>query len=199
MFLERLVRDFAEGMKRVDARRPTAVNQRSGATFQPGIGPHSESKTVALVLDELRLIDPALYHSVRTDVAYPSLQRQRCDLVFDIDDGPWLVEAKMMRLMGDNAKPNDNILTHILSPYPAHRSALTDCKKLLTSGFMGRFAVLIYGYEYNDWPLAPVMDAFECLARREVGLSGRFCAGFEGLVHPVHQRGEVFAWEVTAR
>jgi len=60
-------------------------------------------------------------------------------------------------------------------------------------------AVLIYGYEYEGWPLAPVMDAFECLARREVALSERLAAGFEGLVHPVHQRGEVFAWEVTAR
>jgi len=27
--------------------------------------------------------------------------------------------------MGDNGKPNDNMLMHILSPYPAHRSALT--------------------------------------------------------------------------
>jgi hypothetical protein len=37
----------------------------------------------------------------------------------------------MLRLMGDNGKPNDNMLMHILSPYPSHRSALTDCQKLL--------------------------------------------------------------------
>ncbi len=45
-----------------------------------------------------------------------------------------------MRLMGDNGKPNDNILTHILSPYPAHRSAVTDCAKLLESGLGDRKA-----------------------------------------------------------
>ena len=44
----------------------------------------------------------------------------------------------MMRLMGDNGKPNDNILTHILSPYPAQRSAITDCRKLAASGSVYR-------------------------------------------------------------
>ena len=33
----------------------------------------------------------------------------------------------MLRFMGDNGKLNDNIVMHILSPYPEHRSALTDC------------------------------------------------------------------------
>jgi hypothetical protein len=30
----------------------------------------------------------------------------------------WAIEIKMPRLMGDNGKPNDNMLMHILSPYP---------------------------------------------------------------------------------
>jgi hypothetical protein len=34
--------------------------------------------------------------------------------------------VKMLRLMSDNNKPNDNMLMHILWPYLAHRSALTD-------------------------------------------------------------------------
>lgn len=34
--------------------------------------------------------------------------------------------------LGDNGKPNDNMIMHILSPYPDHRSALTDCSKLAT-------------------------------------------------------------------
>jgi hypothetical protein len=49
--------------------------------------------------------------------------------------------------MGDNGKPNDNMLMHILSPYPSHRSALTDCQKLAASGFSGSLAILIYGYD----------------------------------------------------
>ena len=39
----------------------------------------------------------------------------------------------MLRFLGDNGKPNDNILMHVLSPYPQHRSALTDCEKLARS------------------------------------------------------------------
>lgn len=35
------------------------------------------------------------------------------------------VEVKMLWLMGDNGKTNDNMIMYILSPYPAHRSALT--------------------------------------------------------------------------
>ena len=104
----------------------------------------------------------------------------------------------MMRLMGDNGKANDNILTHILSPYPAHRSALTDCRKLVTSGLNGRHAILIYGYDYPAWPLEPVMDAFECLAGREVKLSERISAPFADLVHPIHRSGTVFGSEVKA-
>jgi hypothetical protein len=32
----------------------------------------------------------------------------------------WAIEVKMLRLMGDNGKLNDNMVMHILSPYPAH-------------------------------------------------------------------------------
>ena len=53
----------------------------------------------------------------------------------------WFIEVKMWRLMGDNGKPNDNILMHVLSPYVQHRSALTDCEKLSNSGFTGRKAI----------------------------------------------------------
>ena len=56
----------------------------------------------------------------------------------------------MLRLMGDNGKPNDNMLMHILSPYPNNRSALTDCVKLLESGLPGRKAVVIYGFDYPE-------------------------------------------------
>jgi hypothetical protein len=76
----------------------------------------------------------------------------------------------MLRLMGDNGKPNDNMLTHILSPYPSHRSALTDCQKLAASGFSGSLAVLIYGYDYDALPMEPAVEAFEQLAEHRVRL-----------------------------
>jgi hypothetical protein len=141
----RLARDFAAGLRLADARNP-----RWGA-YQPGIGPHTEVQTVALVLAELRRDHPALYGSVRTGVPYPNSLRQKCDLLISPSGGrSWAVEVKMLRLMGDNGKPNDNMLMHILSPYSSHRSALTDCQKLAASGFSGSLGVLIYGYDYGN-------------------------------------------------
>jgi hypothetical protein len=115
-----------------------------------------------------------------------------------IGNDRWAIEAKMLRIMGDNGKPNDNILMHILSPYPAHRSALTDCEKLVASGFEGKKAVLIFGYEYDGFPMEPALWAFETLARSKVRLSERYQAQMTNLVHPVHQRGRVIAWEVSS-
>ena len=102
----------------------------------------------------------------------------------------------MLRLMGDNGKPNDNMLSHILSPYPTFRSALTDCTKLATSKLQGRRAVLIYGFDYTDLPMDPAIEAFELLAAARVRLGQRVVAGYSELVHPVHQAGRVFGWEI---
>ena len=85
---------------------------------------------------------------------------------------------------------------HILSPYPEHRSALTDCKKLRASGLEGRKAILIYGFDSPAWPVWPALDAFETLARADGSLSPRAQATFGSLVHPIHQGGVVVAWEL---
>ena len=76
----------------------------------------------------------------------------------------------MLRLMGDNGKPNDNMLMHILSPYPADRSALTDCSKLLAAGPGARRAVVNYGFDYRDLPMDPAIEALELLASVKVKL-----------------------------
>jgi hypothetical protein len=187
----RLAGDFAAGLRLADARGP-----RWGA-YQPGIGPHTEPQTVALVLAELRREHPALYGAVQIGVPYPNSPRQKCDLLISPSGGrSWAVEVKMLRLMGDNGKPNDNMLMHILSPYPSHRSALTDCQKLAASGFSGSLAALIYGYDYDALPMEPAVEAFEQLAERRVRLGPRQAASFDGLIHPVHRRGGVFVWEV---
>ena len=47
---------------------------------------------------------------------------------------------------------------HILSPYPQHWSALTNCAKLRQSGFGGRRAILIFSYEGAAWPLEPPVE-----------------------------------------
>ena len=197
--LDRFVSDFSTALATADAARPCATNARSKAAFQAGIGPHSEAQTVKLVGAELECQWPAIYgQRVSYSVAYPEAPRQKCDLcVGSVPDWDLAVEVKMLRILGDNGKANDNILMHLLSPYPAHRSALTDCEKLAASRLGRRKAILIYGYNADAWPLEPAIGAFEALARARVNLGRRFSKEFHDLVHPVHSSGAVFAWELN--
>jgi hypothetical protein len=193
--LDTLVRDFAHGIEQSDARHPQALNVRTNEPYQPGIGPHTEASTVAFVMKELVAALPDRYAAHKLSVPYPDGSRQRCDLCLGRPPlWDWAVEVKMIRMLGDNGKPNDNLPTHILSPYPSHRSALTDCVKLARSGLGSRQAVLIYGFEYTEYPVDLLTDAFVTLATRQVRLGPEARASFEGLVHPVHQRGLVLAW-----
>jgi hypothetical protein len=198
--LDQLIQDIGKAVKEVDSRRPQAANARTGASYQPGIGPHPETLAVALILAELATVAPDKYQGrLHTGVSYPGGTRQKCDVC--IGEGPewaWALEIKMLRLMGDNGKPNDNMLMHILSPYPADRSALTDCSKLAASGLPGRKAVVIYGFDYPSLPMDLAIEAFETLARTKVSLGPRAVAGYDDLVHPVHRAGRVFGWEVHA-
>lgn len=190
--LSQFVEAFAEGIEVADAAEPVAVNQRSGKSFLPGIGPHSEAATIGLAL---AAVGPSRLPPVVREVPYPAVARQRCDLILDDPPG-WAIEVKMLRLYGDNGKRNDNMLLHLLSPYPKHRSAVTDCEKLIASGFTQRKAIVIFGYESSDFPLADGIDAFEVLAGRRVDLGRRCVATFENLIHPVHASGRVYGWEI---
>jgi len=197
--LQALVSDFARGLMLADSKRPQAVNIRSGTSFQPGIGPHSETQTVELVMKELSGLSGD-YGSHSCAVPYPQSPRRKCDLCIGQEGkGNWVIEVKMIRFLGDNGKINDNILMHVLSPYSEHRSALTDCEKLVESGFDARKAILIYGYDHDEWPLDPAVNAFEILAGVRVDLGARCTASFSGLNHPVHSRGRVFGWELKPK
>ena len=134
------------------------------------------------------------YASLRTRVPYP-LSRRKCDLLLG-DPCEWATEVKMARLSGDNGKSDDTSIKDILSPYESDRSAISDCTKLITSGFAGRAAIMIYGFEDARRPLDLIVDAFEVLACARVALGSRHVSRLEGLVHPVFSQGRVFAWEI---
>ena len=170
--LQQLIEDIGRAIGQIDSRRPQAANARTGAPYQPGIGPHPETKAVSLILTELAMVAPERYQGrLHTGISYPGGSRQKCDVCVGSAPGwDWALEIKMLRLMGDNGKPNDNMLMHILSPYPADRSALTDCSKLATSGLPGRKAVVIYGFDYPGIQMDPAIEAFETLARTKVTL-----------------------------
>ena len=195
--LNEIIEAFAIGIERADALMPQVVSARTGRAYQPGIGPHSEPAAVRLIVNDLINTDSERFGNAAIAVPYPAAPRQRCDLVFPGKDG-WAIEVKLARFKGDNGKPADETLMHIISPYEADRSALTDCTKLTISGFDENLAILIYGFDFPDKPLDPVIDAFELLAGSRVNLSERITASFNGLVHPVHRSGRVFGWQITS-
>jgi len=130
-------------------------------------------------------------------VQYPKRPRWKCDLgIRPADSDGWAIEVKMLRLLGDNGKLNDNMLMHILSPYPQHRSAVTDVQKLRSSEFNCRKGIIVYGYVAHEWPLEPVIDAFERIVGIGNELGPREHAQIERLAHPVHSGAEVFGWEL---
>jgi hypothetical protein len=150
---------------------------------------------VRLIAGDLSNEDPDRYRSIELGVKFPSSPRQRCDLV--IGEPPaWAIEVKLFRILGDSGKLNDNMLMHLLSPYSAHRSALTDLTKLLVSGFECHVGIVIIGFEYSEWPLEPAISAFERLASAVAQLSHRSEEPFTGLTHVVQQTGCIYGWEI---
>jgi hypothetical protein len=78
--------------------------------------------------------------------------------------------VKLARVGRDNGTYEDAVIKKILSPYADDRSAVTDCLKLVQSGFAGKRAVLIYGFEVPGRPLAWLINAFEAVAAQHVVL-----------------------------
>jgi hypothetical protein len=157
--LAAFVHRFATAMMSADARRPRAVG-RSGRQYQAGIGPHSEQQAIHLVLDEMSRTG---FGSVKPQVAYP-YSRQRCDIFWTAGEADWAIEVKMVHFRGDNGKMADTSVQDILSPYEGHHSALSDCRKLVSAGFLARTSVLIYAFDDEELRLDPLVEAFEILA-----------------------------------
>lgn len=195
--LAQFVPDSAEAFRRADALSPIAVSQRSGRTYRPGIGPHSENAAVGLMLNELCRMPQYADFEMGQFVPYPMAPRQKCDLWIG-SPLKWAIEVKMARFTGDNGKPDDSAIKDLLSPYQSDRSALTDCAKLAGSGFDCSKAILIYGFDSADRPLDPAIEAFETLARLRVDLGERYEQPMALLVHPVFSSGRVFGWQVAA-
>jgi hypothetical protein len=142
---------------------------------------------------------PEAYGDHARAVRYPGGSRSKCDLCIGRKSSwGWAIEFKLLRFLGDNGKPNGNMLMHILSPYPQDRSALTDCSKLASAPIADRKAIIIFGYDHDDWPLEPAVGAFETLAASRVRLGPRQESCTQSLVHPVHSAGRVYGWELLS-
>ena len=186
-----LVVAFADAIKAVDERCAPYVS-RSGREYQVGIGPYAENRAMELVVEELeaRGLGPCGQF-----VPYPGAPRQKCDLW--IGAAPeWVVEVKMGRFRGDNGKPDDTGIKDLISPFRRDRSALADGIKLAASGFEPRKAVLVYGFNDDERPLADAVEALDLLLSSKVRVHDRSEAAFRDLRHPVFSSGLVVAWEI---
>jgi hypothetical protein len=114
--------------------------------------------------------------------------------------GEWAIEFKLLRPFGDNGSEVEHWSENALHPYLGNVSSIGDSIKLIESGFFERKAILVFGYEHS-LPLIDItiaIESFEAIAKQVVGieLGERYSAHFGPLIHPVHQRGEVFGWQV---
>ena len=191
--LDALVYDFARGLELADAKGPVSKK------WQPGIGPHDERDVVRLVMKEIVGLKPNQYRPYALEQKYPE-SKNTCDLCFGEEwRFEWAIEVKALRMLGDRAVvPGRDDVSKILSPYSVQRSALTDCTKLVESDIALQMAILIYAYDFPDYPMMDIIEAFELLANRRVVMGPRHMAPFSELIHPVHKEGAVFAWAVLS-
>ena len=191
--LANAVSDFATAFKAVDTSAPQG--RFRDRVYRPGIGPLTEEEAVRRAVQHLQEIRPDVYSSAAPR-NYPS-DRQKCDLVIP---GEWAFEFKLIRPFGDNGKEAEHWSENILHPYPGSTSSIGDCIMLLMSRFSERGAVIVFGFEH-DPPrinLDTAVTAFEVIATHVLGikLGPRCFSEFCGLIHPCHQKGKVFGWEI---
>ena len=191
--LAQVVGDIASAFKAVDDTHP--VGSSKSKKYRPGIGPLPEAEAIRRALQQLRTIRPEAYKDAGPR-PYPGT-KQKCDFVVP---GEWAIEFKLIRPFGDNGKEAEHWSENILHPYPGNVSSIGDALKLAASGFSERKGIIVFGYEHipPQIMLETAVSAFELLAKQIAGicLGARHSAEFGPLVHPFHQQGKVFGWEI---
>jgi hypothetical protein len=191
--LRKVVSDFSGAMKAVDEQKPVE------GSYDPGIGPHPEDKTVDLVLDHLKRSEPENYGEASPQT-YPTSGRE-CDLVIP---GEWAIEVKLARPYRDNGDVSPYWVKKVLSPYPddypGSRSAVGDCLKLAGSDFEERRALVVIGYEHDppEIEVETAVEALELITEevQDVSLGPRLESRVKDLVHSVFEQSTVYGWEV---
>ena len=184
MNLDAVLHDVADAISAMDS---------SGVAFKqflPGVGPYGEPQLVRMITS--RLAEMPAYAGIAQTKRVPDL----------LIRGHWALEFKIARPFGNNGELAENWTVNLLHPYPGNVSALGDCLKLQT--FMGteRRASIVVGYEHDPHQVSldPLIWSFKIIAKciLHIPLGPRLELVRSGLVHPVHQRCRIFAWEVEA-
>ena len=122
--LKNFVKDFAKSMEVVDKILPPAKNARSGEEYEKGIGPYQEKLLIEHVVSNMKEANSELYKNTELEVKYPN-DRKRCDVVLNNN---LFIEVKAVRKMRNNGVHEEFLVNHILSPYGADKSFLTDTR-----------------------------------------------------------------------
>jgi hypothetical protein len=193
LLMSQIVSDFALAFKAVDDSAPKGRSRTR--EYRAGIGPLTENEAITRALAWLKQIKPSDY-SEGGPRAYPN-SRQICDLVLP---GQWAVECKLIRPFGDNGVEAEHWSENVLHPYSGNVSSVGDAIKLNESGFAERKGILVFGYEHLPprINLDLAVRCFEVICSQvlRIPLSERHSAEFSSLIHPSHQHGKVFGWEV---
>lgn len=194
--LDEIVSDFAFAFKAVDTAAPKGRSKTR--EYRPGIGPLAENEAIRLATEWLKTTKPIPYDGAGPKL-YPG-SRQLCDLVLP---SQWAVEFKLIRPFGDNGVEAEHWSENILHPYPGNVSSVGDALKLVDSKFNERRAIVVYGFEHLppkiDLDIAVKCFELMCTEVVRIQLSRRSFGAFVDLVHPCHQHGKVFGWEVLGR
>lgn len=185
--------DFTGALKAVDEQKPVENS------YDPGIGPHPEDKTVELILERLGRSQPQSYGDASPRTC-PDSGRE-CDLAIP---GHWAIEVKLARPYRDNGDVSPYWVQKVISPYPddypGSRSAIGDCLKLAGSNFEERTALMVIGYEH-DPPKIEVKTAVESLELiteevQDVQLGPRQEKTAKNLVHEIFEQSTIYGWEI---
>lgn len=182
--MQQLVQDFAEALKWIDSSRVPFKN------FQPGVGPYGEPQVVKKTLTYLLDTYPDRYAGAKT--------KRDPDIIIP---GRWAIEIKIVRPYGDNGEIAEHWSQNLLHPYEGNVSAIGDALKLIQSNARERKGVLVFTYEHTPptIDLSVLIECFELMAQQvlRIPLGTRYSAQLTDLVHPVHQQGTVYGWELN--
>ena len=158
MELADIVIRYAQAFESIDKVTNTGrANQRTGASYRPGVKSLTETQAVAAVDAWWGANYPTDFTSPdasRLGVRYPTMESvTKCDHVFSTGapqaEPEWAIEWKNAQLVGDNGKRNDFVTGKVLSPFLKDRSILHDVLRLRTYPLARRHAVVGYGFDYS--------------------------------------------------
>lgn len=193
--LTTLADDFASVIPAVDT-------EAEHGRWQPGLGPFEEDRQVEMLREAL---EGKTSYSIETEAPYLD-GGQRVDLFIESEKTGIPVEAKLLRFRYDNGNIDPNSFAKVFSPFPERTTStlLTDARKLHRAGFDESGGLLGLYYE-------PVDESYERMTPEAIAekfaldvdywydfeVETRNVAHFDGLRHPVHQRGAVITWEIS--